>query len=64
MDNQNAVNKEKGKWLLTKVLGSGGFGQVVLWEHKVRCFTKQVKVESLILGLNRGGLEIRLWNWL
>ena len=38
MDNQNAVNKEKGKWQLTKVLGSGGFGQVVLWEHKVRYY--------------------------
>ncbi|XP_072037703.1 inhibitor of nuclear factor kappa-B kinase subunit alpha-like [Amphiura filiformis] len=34
MENQNAVNKRRGAWVLTKVLGSGGFGQVTLWEHE------------------------------
>lgn len=27
---------KKGSWLEEKILGSGGFGQVVLWKNEVK----------------------------
>lgn len=33
---------QKGEWIEVKLLGSGGFGQVVLWKHEVSVTRKQI----------------------
>lgn len=40
--------EQRGEWIEVKILGSGGFGQVVLWKHEVSLINKQIlsKIEQ------------------
>lgn len=33
---------QKGEWIEVTLLGSGGFGQVVLWKHEVSVTSKRI----------------------